>query len=281
MTKRDSHVAELPSPRALTMAARDLEMPDAAIHSYTTPTTPGPEHHPLATSSTASSHQPSTQIPPLPLPLTRHYDRPLQRMAHSIVFKILERPLHTGGFSRELMAEETNTQGYTQPKNLEFFFNGIIGHLRDRWGYTLDNDRLCSQLANYWRSWFGVPTLGPVFDYSDPVPWPSSEGETTIVPLAESQPLVTGADTAIPTPILQTGWLLHTLVETFKDEHPALDRLISQTRPGTLRDLRSDQIDHEALSNLCVSLGILASQLSRDHTTNLEIHAPDDEEDGL
>ena len=37
---------------------------------------------------------------------------------------------------------------------------GIIRHIRDRWGYPLDSHTLCSHLANYWRTWFGVPTEG-------------------------------------------------------------------------------------------------------------------------
>ena len=163
MTKRDSHFAELPSPRTLNMESHDIDMPTAGPHSYAAPAIPGPDSHPQATSSTTPSSNHPPQIPPLLVSNVAHRGRPRQRVGHSILFKILEQPLPMGGFSREILVEETDARGYTQPKSLEFFFNGIIGHLRDRWGYALDYDRLCSQLANYWRSWFGAPTTGPMF----------------------------------------------------------------------------------------------------------------------
>ena len=60
MTKRDSQIAELPSPRDLRMALPDIDMSVAGLHSYTTPATPGPDSHPQASSSTTpSSNNPS------------------------------------------------------------------------------------------------------------------------------------------------------------------------------------------------------------------------------
>ena len=152
MTKRDSQFAELPSPRSLYMESQDIDMPTAGPHSYTAPAIPGPDSHPQATSSTTPSVNNPSQIPPLSLPNVTYQGRPRQRVGHSILFKVLEQPLPTGGFSRPVLVEETDARGYTQPKSLEFFFNGIIGHLRDRWGYALDYDRLCSQLAVLVRS---------------------------------------------------------------------------------------------------------------------------------
>ena len=57
---------------------------------------------------------------------------------------------------------ETDSEGYMKRKSLDFL--GIIGHLRDRHGQRLDSWTLCSQLANYWRTWFNVPTEGATFE---------------------------------------------------------------------------------------------------------------------
>ena len=180
MTKRDSQIAQLPSPRTLNMESHDIDMPTAGPHSYTAPAIPGPDSHPQAASSTAPATSTSPQIPPLQLPTGAYQTCPRQKVGHSIVFKILEYTSSTGRIHREVLVEDTDADGYTHPKSLEFFFNGIVGHLCDRWGGRLDSDRLCSQLANYWRSWFRSPTIGPVFEYADPEPWTNPEPASTV-----------------------------------------------------------------------------------------------------
>ena len=127
MTKRDSQFAELPSPRTLNMESRDIDMPIAGPHSYAAPAIPGPDSHPQAASSTTLSSNTPPQIPPLPVPDGAYRSRPRQRVGHSILFKILEQTLPSGRVSREILVEETDAHGYTHPKSLELFFNGIIG----------------------------------------------------------------------------------------------------------------------------------------------------------
>ena len=180
MTKRDSQIAQLPSPRTLNMESHDINMPTAGPHSYTAPAIPGPDSHPQAASSTGPATKASPQIPPLQLPTGAYQTCPHKKVGHSIVFKILEYTSSTGRIHREVLVEDTDADGYTHPKSLEFFFNGIVGHLCDRWGGRLDSDRLCSQLANYWRSWFRSPTIGPVFEYADPEPWTNPEPASTV-----------------------------------------------------------------------------------------------------
>ena len=117
MTKRDSHFAELPTPRTLRMEEHDIDMQTAGPH---TPATPGPDFHPQASSSTAPNVHNHPLIPPLPLPTNTFQGQPRQRVVHSILFKVLERPLTIGGFSREVLVEETDLQGYTKSKSLGF-----------------------------------------------------------------------------------------------------------------------------------------------------------------
>ena len=84
------------------MESQDIDMPTAGPHSYTAPAIPGPDSHPQASSSTTPSVNATSQIPPLSLPDVTYQGRPRQRVGHSILFKILEQPLPTGGLSRQV-----------------------------------------------------------------------------------------------------------------------------------------------------------------------------------
>ena len=171
MTKRDSQIADLPAPRVLRMASHDIDMSTALLIA-----TPRPLMLLLAL---ILIHKPAPRTLSHLATIHRfhhfqyiHHGPPRQRVGHSILFKVLEQILPSGHRSTSVLVEETDAQGYTKPKSLEFFFNGIIGHLRDRWGYALVTTTLCCQLANYWRSWFGAPTIGPVFEtYTELLVW--------------------------------------------------------------------------------------------------------------
>ena len=211
------------------MESRDIESPTAGLHSYAAPAIPGPESHPQAASSTAPSSSMSPQIPPLQIHDDAIWGRPRQRVGHFILFKILEEPLPSGRIFRQILVEETDAHGYSHPKSLEFFFNGIIGHLRDRRGHTLDYDRLCSQLANCWRSWFGAPTIGPVFEYSYPVPWTETEQEQPSPPPTSGS--VPETEAQIPVQILQVAWFLNSVIEANREGNTALIHEIRNTTP--------------------------------------------------
>ena len=281
MTKRDSQFAELPSPRTLNMESRGIEMPTAGPHSYPAPAIPVPDSHPQAASSTAPSSHTSPQIPPLHIPDGAFWSRPRQRVGHSILFKILEETLPSGRVSRQILVEETDAHGCTQPKSLEFFFNGIIGHLRDRWGHTLDYDRVCSHLANYWRSWFGAPTTGPVFEYSYPVPRTNTEQEQTTTSSPPTSGTVPETETQIPVQILQVAWFLNSIIEAHSEGNAAWVHEIRNTTPGTLRDLQADRVDHAALVNLSLNLGIMINRLVQQHDPNSLLQISEREEDHL
>ena len=212
MTKRDSYIADLPSPRVLRMASSDIDMSNAGPHSTRhLPRPPGPDSHPQASSSHTHPSQRSTHVSPLQLPSTMHQGAPRQRIGHSILFKVIEQVLPSGHLSTSVLVEETDAQGSMKPKSLEFYFNGIIGHLRDRWGYALDTTTLCSQLANYWRSWFGAQAIGPVFEtYPEPWVWENPEQSQ---PSTQADPTLTDPDHPIPYQILQVAWFLSALIE--------------------------------------------------------------------
>ena len=176
--------------------------------------------------------------------------------------------------------EETDADGYTHPKSLEFFFNGIIGHLRDRWGGPLDYDRLCSQLANCWRSWFRSPTIGPVFEYEDHEPWTNQEQTPTVSasPAPETAP---ATEPQIPVQVLQGAWLLNSVIEAQREEHPELTQEIRNTPPGTFRDLSVDRLEQIALVHLSMNMAIMINRLVKKVDPNSPFHLSEREEDHL
>ena len=153
MTKRDSNTADLPSPRHL------RKMPMVVVNSYTTPTPP--------------TYDPRDHSRPLQLPHALQPGKYRQRIGHTTVSKIVQEAQ-----SRYVTVEETDSEGYTKRKSLEKYFSGIIGHLRDRHGQRLDSWTLCAQLANYWRTWFNVPTEGATFEPYDESSAPSASEQT-------------------------------------------------------------------------------------------------------
>ena len=155
MTKRDSEIAELPSPRVLRMESQDVEMPMATVNSYTSSTQTSPV--PLPNTNSSSSHefpgslQDSHRSRQLPTTLQPGEYR--QRIGHTTIFKIFEQ-----ADQKYLQVEKIDSEGYSKKKTMEHYFFGIIGHIRDAQGQPLDSWEMCQKLANYWRTWFGLPT---------------------------------------------------------------------------------------------------------------------------
>ena len=237
MTKKDSNFAELPSPRQLRMESFDVEMPMVVANSYTTtnPPTHSPTSHPHAASSHAALANLHDHSRPLQLPHTLQPGEYRQRIGHTTVFKIVQE-----AHSSYVTVEETDLEGYMKRKSLEKYFFGIIGHLRDRHGQRLESWTLCSHLANYWRTWFNVPTEGATFE-------PSEETPTPVVP---EQPPAPVPETApddnqspqIPVQILQVAWFLNALLNENPEATAGLIHQIQQSPIGQLRDLRKSLV---------------------------------------
>ena len=186
MTKRDS-VAGFDSPRHHTsMQRRQFNhpfQPRSGDASSTTATSSAPamsswDHHPHQThdsahgrtSSNAHAYGYTPEAPPVPLPADAHsYPQeeayPLQaeiqqehRVLHTHIFKEVMAPPHSGRANR-LMVTEVDTRGYQRNRQPDFFFNGIVGHVRaDNHGH-IDSWAQATQLANYWRRYFKIPEV--------------------------------------------------------------------------------------------------------------------------
>jgi hypothetical protein len=67
--------------------------------------------------------------------------------------------------TRQLMVTEIDNVGTERNRRPAFFFNGIVGHVKDRWGWNIDGWKEPSRLANYWRRFFDIEEA-PYSSYS-------------------------------------------------------------------------------------------------------------------
>ena len=184
MTKRDSFLAGINSPRAPTsMQRRQLHFegqsssgatssgqrpqPSTAMVNLPPQSHPGIDH----SSSSSQTHHygyastaPSVPLPDAPAHHIHEEAYPLQaeieqqhRVLHTHVFTEVISPHQTG--VNRLMVTEVDCFGVKRNRQPEFFFNGIIGHIRaDRHGW-INSWEQSTQLANYWRRHFNIPEV--------------------------------------------------------------------------------------------------------------------------
>ena len=187
MTKRDSVCAGIDSPRNhSSMQRRQFNHPcqprsgaaSSEDASSSAQAMSSWDHHPNQThepahgmmSSNAYAYGYTSEAPPVPLPSdAQSYPQgeayPLQaeiqqqhRVLHIHIFKEVMLPPHSGRPNR-LMVTEVDTRGFQRNRQPEFFFNGIVGHVRaDNYG-NIESWAQATQLANYWRRYFNIPEV--------------------------------------------------------------------------------------------------------------------------
>ena len=185
MTKRDSCLAGITSPRAPMSIPRRHSRYQGQSHNDATSSGSRPQPSsitdnvaPLSLSgidhsgsSTYHGYMASAQSVPLPdapahqtpIQPTREEAYPLQteieqqhRTLHTHIFTEVRSP--QTGVSR-LVVTEVDRHGVQHNRQPEFFFNGIVGHIRaDRYGW-IDSWEQSTQLANYWRRHFHIPEV--------------------------------------------------------------------------------------------------------------------------
>ena len=193
MTKRDSFFA------GFTLPSSSMSMPRRHYHSSGYPgnnAAPSDSSHPSHYSAGYTEHQSwpthpgygftdfshhqeySAAVPSLPLSTMASYQSPIlpqREESYPLQQEIEEqrRQLHAHYFTevrtpqavrfqpdlRRLMVTEVDQHGVHRNRQPEFFFNGIIGHIRaDRHGWINSWDQ-STQLANYWRRNFNIPEV--------------------------------------------------------------------------------------------------------------------------
>lgn len=287
MPKRDAAFASLPSPRLLRMDEWSAPMtasgqrPNRDIPSSSSGPS-GPLLMPLA-HDIPTGHGYGSAIPPLdpPLPASNSSNSwhlpasladPLQkktRIVHSFAFKVItDGPPDAA--SRDLTVTEADADGDEKPKNLEHFFYGIVGHVKDVWGKRTNGWKESSRLANYWRKYFHIPEV-PYSSWFEPSDANQQQAEEPDPLLTQDEdihepmedPTSTSANPpSLPVQIQQLAYLIY-------------DAMIQQpeTNADILSFLRSQEVDPatghiqvanaKTLSHLSAHLAIQANILAQ------------------
>ena len=87
----------------------------------------------------------------------------VRRQLHAYYFVEVQTPPddNTQPALRRLMVTEVDRRGNHHNRQPEYFFNGIIGHIRAGQNGWIDSWDQSSQLANYWRRYFQIPEISP------------------------------------------------------------------------------------------------------------------------
>ena len=87
----------------------------------------------------------------------------VRRQLHAYYFVEVQSPSddNTQPALRRLMVTEVDRRGNHHNRQPEYFFNGIIGHIRAGQNGWIDSWDQSSQLANYWRRYFQIPEISP------------------------------------------------------------------------------------------------------------------------
>jgi hypothetical protein len=220
MTKRDSITAS----RDLRMASeQEMDLPMTLIT--------GLDH-----SETVSGY--TSQSVPIPMPLPSSSSAPnFQTHAPLQPIQWHQRIVHTHAFKLQNWWWKRLTPRVIpvdRPWNI--FFNGIVGHVRDRQGNQVDGWHQATQLANYWRRHFGVPEDShPYHDYN-----PDDGAESADVNL----PLPTQSQ--LPVPITKLAWLLHSILSQDPVGNDSILSALSRAFPVSpdAPPLSSDSLNH-------------------------------------
>ena len=87
----------------------------------------------------------------------------VRRQLHAYYFIEVQSPTPDDNhpYQRRLMVTEVDRRGHHHNRQPEYFFNGIIGHIRAGQNGWIDSWDQSSQLANYWRRYFQIPEISP------------------------------------------------------------------------------------------------------------------------
>jgi len=150
-----------------------------------------------------------------------------QRIVHTHTFKIYE----YGNAPADLV-EELDSSGHSRGRSLEYFFNGIVGHARDRHGNQVDSWHQATQLANYWRRHFGVPEDSR--SYHDHNPDDGAEPTDVTLRPDSMDGIPLPGQLNPPVTITQLAWLLHSILSQDPAGNESIEYGITGfTRPST------------------------------------------------
>ena len=197
MTKRDSVTAgftfppmSMNTPRRPSRAARhaghssEWQDSHAAASSYTSHPEFSSGHTSHHSAYGDQSHPSEYEVPSIPIPTSApsghqapiipsrdtnsQGEHPLQhqfaenhRQLHAHYFVEVSIPGNDQNLpaNRYMMVTELDQHGIHRNRQPEYFFNGIVGHIRACRNGWIDSWTQSNQLANYWRRYFNIPEI--------------------------------------------------------------------------------------------------------------------------
>ena len=314
MTKRDSDCAGIDSPRG-PMSLHRRQLTVSVQHSRAAASS---DHHPTGDQSQASwssnqHHSGTTElgdtpssaphfgytsdIPPVPMPSgSQWYPQgeayPLQseiqkqnKVLHTHIFKKIVSPPGSNTPDR-LVVTEVDRQGEERDRQPEYFFNGIVGHVRAENGGYIDSWQQATRLANYWRRFYGIPV--PVDNYQHwHQPWqPSDNADQTSEyqdspheSVMDDNPSNAANVGTLPVPsqIHQLASILYNILSNDREANAAILKKIETDQT----DLATDPCQiftAEDLAHLASHLATTTQTLSQ-HALRMQMEALSDIED--
>ena len=167
---------------------------------------------PIPTSSQSGNQTPIIPSQEVSLPdwhPLQHQITESRRQVHAHYFIEVSTPGNDSNLpaDRYLMVTEVDQHGIHRNRQPEYFFNGIVGHIRACRNGWIDSWTQSNQLANYWRRHFDIPEIrqnrsSTWWNYDDPESQTSGHN-----PNMEDTDSVT-AQVDNPPPVRSTNWLL-------------------------------------------------------------------------
>ena len=228
----------------------------------------------------------AAMIPSVPLPSANSASipeeaKPLQselsqnhRALHTRIFKEVIPPPDSGRPSR-LMITEVDRYGVERNREAEFFFNGIVGHVRSYDGGHINSWDQATRLANYWRRYYNIPEVHADSSFQPDHHRSSDNVENTAQEQPESEMeddtsvTVETGHLSIPSQVHQLASFLHNMLLSDREYNaPILEKLeIPPADPNTNPIQLFTASD---LAHFSSHLAITAQTLSQ-HAQNQEL----------
>ena len=270
-----------------TAAASDSLTPS---RSDTDPTAPnaGPSFPPAGPGDYTSHYGYSTADLATPIPAPADHQTPIlprlaeetyplqrelaevRRQLHAYYFVEVQSPHDDNSQPalRRLMVTEVDRRGNHRNRQPEFFFNGIIGHIRAGQNGWIDSWDQSSQLANYWRRYFQIPEIPPDGN------WPPHHYEAPESPASVQESGMEDTDSIIanvditppPVQIHQLATFLWNILNNDRDANMAILERLEDTDDDLSRHpvqiFSAEDLAHLA-SHLAESTRTLSDQARR------------------
>ena len=207
------------------------------------------------------------------------------KVLHTHIFKKIVSPPGSHTPDR-LVVTEVDRHGEERNRQPEYFFNGIVGHVRAENGGYIDSWQQATRLANYWRRFYGIPVPDDNYQHWHQ-PWQSSENADQTSDYQESHnDSVMDDNTSnaanigtlpVPSQIHQLASILYDILSNDREANAAILEKIETDQS----DLATDPcqiLTAEDLAHLASHLATTTQTLSQ-HALRMQMEALSDIED--